>query len=299
MTGLDGKTAIVTGGAQGIGRQCALRLAEEGANVAVADVDLRSYEAYGTERDRVTADTVVDELEAAEGEAVGAELDVTDPEAVEGFVDGVVEEFGSVDVVVANAGGGDGPMADTYASTLTPDYLRSTVERNLYGTVYTCVASAPRMKAQGSGRIVTLASQAGRTVLDGGTYAHYGAAKAAVITYTKYLAADLAPHGITVNAIAPGYVDTGKLRSNVDDTADVEAKIPIGRLGRPEDCANAVAFLAGRRLRHRGGPSGRRRLYGRVAGGAYTAGNNCPVVDDRGGRETTSVRIIHDPDAFV
>lgn len=245
MTRLDGRTAIVTGGARGIGRCCALRLAEEGANVAVADLDLRSYEAYETERDRVTADTVVEELEVAGAEAVGVELDVTDPEAVEGFVDGVVAEFGSVDVVVANAGGGDGPMGDTYASTLAPDYLRATVERNLYGTVYTCVASAPHMKAQGSGRIVTVASQAGRTVLDGGTYAHYGAAKAAVISYTKYLAAELAPHGITANAIAPGYIDTGKLRSNLDETAAVEAEIPMRRLGRPEDCAAAVAFLAG------------------------------------------------------
>lgn len=244
MTRLDGKTAIVTGGARGIGRRCALQLAEEGANVAIADLDLRSYEVYETERDRVTADTVVDELEAVGVEAVGAELDVTDPEAIEGFVDSVVEEFGSVDVVVANAGGGDGPIDDTYASTLTADYLRSTIERNLYGTVYTCVASAPHMKTQGSGRIVTLASQAGRTVLDGGTYAHYGAAKAAVIMYTKYLAADLAPYGITVNAIAPGYVNTGKLRSNVEDAAEIEAKIPMGRLGRPEDCANVVAFLA-------------------------------------------------------
>lgn len=245
MTTLDGETALVTGGARGIGRRYALRLAEEGASVAVADIDLRSYEAYETERSRATDDTVVEELKSEGHEVIGAELDVTDPDAVDGFVDEVVETFGSLDVVVANAGGGDGPMADTHASTLAPEYLRATVERNLYGTVYTCVASAPRMKAQESGRIITVASQAGRTVLDGGTYAHYGAAKAAVIMYTKYLAADLAPHGITVNAIAPGYIDTGKLRSNVDERSAVEAGIPMGRLGQPEDCADVVAFLAG------------------------------------------------------
>jgi 3-oxoacyl-[acyl-carrier protein] reductase len=245
MTTLDGKTALVTGGARGIGRRYALRLAEEGANVAVADIDLRSYEAYETERSRATGDTVVEELEAAGHDAMGSELDVTDPDAVERFIDDVVGTFGSLDVVVANAGGGDGPMADTDASTLAPEYLRATVERNLYGTVYTCVASAPRMKEQGSGRIITVASQAGQTVLDGGTYAHYGAAKAAVIMYTKYLAADLAPHDITVNSVAPGYIDTGKLRSNVNERSAIEAKIPMRRVGRPEDCADAVAFLAG------------------------------------------------------
>ena len=245
MTTLDGKTALVTGGARGIGRRYALRLAEEGANVAVADIDLRAYEAYETERNRATEGTVVEELRAAGHDAMGAEVDVTDPEAVERFVDEVVGTFGSLDVVVANAGGGDGPMAETHASTVEPAHLRATVERNLYGTVYTCVASASRMKEQGSGRLITVASQAGRAVLDGGSYAHYGAAKAAVIMYTKYLAADLAPHGITVNSVAPGYIDTGKLRSNVDEWSAVEAKIPMGRLGQPEDCADVVAFLAG------------------------------------------------------
>lgn len=245
MTNLDGKTAIVTGGARGIGRQYALRLGDDGANVAVADLDLRSYEEYEEERDRMAADTVVQELEKTGVDAMGAEVDVTNPQAVEQFVDSVVDEFDTIDVVVANAGGGDGPMVDTYASTLNPDYLRATVERNLYGTVYTCVATASRMKAQGSGRIITVASQAGRKVLDGGTYAHYGAAKAAVIMYTKYLAADLAPRGITVNSVAPGYIDTGKLRSNINDRVAIEAKIPMEQLGDPDDCADVVSFLAG------------------------------------------------------
>jgi 3-oxoacyl-[acyl-carrier protein] reductase len=245
MTDLNGKTVLVTGGARGIGRRYALRLGEAGADVAVADLDLRSYEQYGAEERRVTADTVIQELENAGCRAMGTELDVTDLTAVEQFVENVVDEFGSLDAVVANAGGGDGPMADTRASTLTPEHLQATVERNLYGTVYTCVASAPHMKKQESGRIITVASQAGRTVLDGGTYAHYGAAKAAVIMYTKYLAADLAPYDITVNAVAPGYIDTGKLRSNVEDLPTLEAEIPMGRLGQPEDCADVVVFLAG------------------------------------------------------
>jgi 3-oxoacyl-[acyl-carrier protein] reductase len=245
MTDLTGKVALVTGGGRGIGRRCALRLAAEGADVAVADVDLQSFEEYDVERDRAGAVTVVEELEERDVTAVGAEVDVTDPEAVEAFVERVVDDFGGLDVLVANAGGGDGPMADTSASTLTPEYLRATVERNLYGTVYTCVAAAPHMKRQEAGRIITVASQAGRTVLDRGTYAHYGAAKAAVITYTKYLAADVVSHGVTANAIAPGYIDTGKLRSNIGDRAAIEAEIPMGRMGSPDDCADVVAFLAG------------------------------------------------------
>jgi len=245
MSDLDGKTAIVTGGARGIGRRYALRLAEEGANVAVSDIDLRSFEDYEEEQREMTGETVLEEVEGKGVDGMATEMDVTNPKAVNEFVDSVANAFGSVDVVVANAGGGDGPMADTYASTLTSDYLQSTVERNLYGTVYTCVAAAQHMKQQQSGRIITVASQAGRTVLENGTYAHYGAAKAAVIMYSKYLAADLAPHGITVTTVAPGYINTGKLQSNIDDEAAIEAEIPLGRIGAPEDCAGVVAFLAG------------------------------------------------------
>lgn len=239
MNRLENKTALVTGAGRGIGRRCATRLAEEGA-----DIDFESFEKYDVERARVAGDTVVDELEATDTRVVSAEVDVTEPAAVEGFVGRMADELGSIDIVVANAGGGDGPMADTYASTISPEHLRATVERNLYGTVYTCVAAAPYMKEQGSGRVITVASQAGRKVLKGGSYAHYGAAKAAVIMYSEYLAVDLAPHGITVNTLAPGYIGTGKLRSSIDDTAKFEAEIPAGRLGDPDDCADVVAFLA-------------------------------------------------------
>ena len=97
------------------------------------------------------------------------------------------------------------------ASTLDLAEFDAVLRRNLYGTVHTCVAAAPTMKAQGSGKIITVSSQAGRRASGDGGYAHYGTAKAAIIMYTKYLAQDLGPHGIQVNCIAPGYIGTGRL----------------------------------------------------------------------------------------
>jgi 3-oxoacyl-[acyl-carrier protein] reductase len=121
------------------------------------------------------------------------------------------------------------------------------MKRNLYGTVNTCVAVAPTMRAQGAGKIVTVSSQAGRRASPDGGYAHYGAAKAAIIMYTKYLAQDLGPDNIQVNCIAPGYIGTGRLMpmfeaGGVDRLARSVAQ---RRLGTPEDCARVVGFLAG------------------------------------------------------
>lgn len=241
------QNVIVTGGARGIGREYALRFADRGANVAIVDLDLESYTEYDYETEQMTADTVDAEIANRGVESLAFEVDVTDPRAVQRMVESVVDEWGTVDVLVANAGGGDGSMSDTHASELPPEHLRATVERNLYGTVYSCVAVAPHMKTQRSGSIVTVASQAGRTVLGDGTYAHYGAAKAGVIMYTKYLAQDLGRYGITVNAIAPGYIETGKLRSALESGGGsevVEEQIALGRLGTTTDCAAIVEFLA-------------------------------------------------------
>ena len=122
------------------------------------------------------------------------------------------------------------------------------LRRNLYGTVHTCVAVAPTMKEQGSGKIITVSSQAGRRASGDGGYAHYGTAKAAIIMYTKYLAQDLGPHGIQVNCIAPGYIGTGRLMPMFEgagvDRLDPHAS-PRDGIGTPEDCARVVGFLAG------------------------------------------------------
>ena len=157
----------------------------------------------------MTADTTVEEIEASGGTALGIEVDVRDNEAVEAMVARVVQEWGRVDVLVANAGGGRGRPIDTKASTLDPALLQLVTEMNLFGTVYSCNAVAPIMKQQRSGKIITVSSVAGTAPSADGGYAHYGAAKAAIAHYTRYLAQDLGPFGITANCIAPGVIATG------------------------------------------------------------------------------------------
>jgi len=238
--------ALVTGGARGLGRSYALRLAENGVNVAIGDVDLTAYEAYDREADQLRAESVEEEIRSHDVEALGIEADVTDPDQVQAMVDTTVEEFGSIDILVANAGGGVGPAEDTLASELDLEQLHATVERNLYGTIYTCVAAAPYMKEQQSGRILTVASSAGREARENGSYAHYGAAKAGIIMYTKYLAQDVGEHGITANVLAPGYIGTGRLMESFEKRGvdTVASKTALGRIGTTEDCADVVEFLA-------------------------------------------------------
>src|SRR6266699_5516745 len=146
MGKLDGSVAIVTGSARGLGRAYAKRLAGLGAQVAVADLNLRSYEEFEAEAKDMTADSTVAEIESAGGSALGIEVDVTDHAAVEAMIARVVQAWGRIDVLVANAGGGRGRPIDTKASTLDPALLQLVVDMNLFGTVYTVNAVAPVMK---------------------------------------------------------------------------------------------------------------------------------------------------------
>jgi 3-oxoacyl-[acyl-carrier protein] reductase len=215
MGKLDGKVAIVTGAARGLGRAYAKRLAGIGAKIAVADLNLHSYEEFEAEARDMTAESTVAEIQASGGTALGIEVDIIDHEAVAAMVARVVEEWGRVDVLVANAGGGRGRPVDTKASILDPALLQLVVAMCLFGTVYTVNAVAPIMKEQRSGKIITASSVAGTgPSLDGG-YAHYGAAKAAIAHYTRYLAQDLGPFGITANCIAPGVIATGRIMATV------------------------------------------------------------------------------------
>src|SRR6516162_3190562 len=136
---------------------------------------------------------------------------VRDNQAVEAMGARVVQEWGRVDVLVANAGGGRGRPVDTKASTLDPALLQLVTEMNLFGTVYCCNADAPIMKQQHSGKIITVSSVPGIAPPADGGYAHYGAAKAAIAHYPRYLAQDLGPFGITANCIAPGVIGTGRI----------------------------------------------------------------------------------------
>jgi 3-oxoacyl-[acyl-carrier protein] reductase len=249
MGKLDGKVAIVTGAARGLGRAYARRLAGLGAKIAVADLNLRSYEEFDAEAKDMTADSTVAEIQAGGGQALGIELDVTDHDSVEALVAEVVAEWGRVDVLVANAGGGRGRPMDTRASGLDPALLQLVVGMNLFGTVYSCNAVAPVMKQQRFGKIVTVSSVAGTAPSADGGYAHYGAAKAAIAHYTRYLAQDLGPFGITANCIAPGVIATGRIMQNVipgssQSNRDRSELVALRRLGTVEDCARVVEFLA-------------------------------------------------------
>ena len=244
---LEGKCALVTGGGRGLGRAYARQLASMGADVAVLDVDTRSYREFAGEAAQMTAESTALEVEALGRRAIEIEADVGDAAAVQAAVDRIADEWGRLDVVVCNAGGGLGAPAESKASTMDLDQFDAVMRRNLYGTVYTCTAVAPLMKAQGAGKIVTVSSQAGRRASGDGGYAHYGTAKAAIIMYTKYLAQDLGPHGITVNCIAPGYIGTGRLMPMFEGvgTDRLTRGVAVRRIGTPEDCARVVGFLSG------------------------------------------------------
>lgn len=246
MSTLDGKIAIVTGAARGLGRAYAHRISSLGAKVAVTDRDLKSYAEFDAEASAMTGDTTVDEITAAGGEALGFEFDISDRDAIFGMVDEVVAAWGRVDILVANAGGGRGTIDETLASQLDPGLLELVTRTNYYGTVHSCSAVAPVMKAQRYGKIVTTASMAGLKPLDNGGYAHYGAAKAAIVQYTRYLAKELAPYNITCNAIAPGVIGTARVLKLVgaeQTSAETDAELGLHRNGRPADCANVVEFL--------------------------------------------------------
>ncbi len=245
MGKLSGKVALVTGGARGLGRTYALRLAELGADVGIIDIDLYSYKQYEREKEGMQGDTVVDELTSFGVRAYAVEADISKFEQVQQSVRKIAENLGDISILVANAGGGLGDVKENAASDLNIDQFHTVVERNFYGTAYTVKAVAPMMKKIGYGKIVTMASVAGLRADEGGTYAHYGTSKAAIISYTKYLAQDLGPYKITANCMAPGFISTGRLmdvfeKEGLDKFTSQSA---LGRLGTPEDCANVMEFL--------------------------------------------------------
>ncbi len=246
MGKLDGKVAIVTGGARGLGRAYARRLAGLGARVVVCDLNLKSYEEFEGEAKAMTADSTVEEIKAGGGDSLGFEFDIADRSAVFAMVDEVTSAWGRVDILVANAGGGRGTPRETTATLVSPELLELVTGMNFFGTVHSCSAVAPVMKEQRSGRIVTVASYAGLVAGVGGGYAHYGANKAAIAHYTRYLAQELGPYGINANCIAPGVIETARIVQLVGarpGSSEGNPEIALRRNGQPEDCAKVVEFL--------------------------------------------------------
>jgi NAD(P)-dependent dehydrogenase (short-subunit alcohol dehydrogenase family) len=237
---LGDKVALVTGAGRGMGRAYALRLGRLGAAVAVADLNLMGAVDAGE-----ASSDVISDLETQGTRAMGLEVDVGDRTAVEAMIERVVERFAALDVLVCNAGS-MGALEGSSATAAPESSFRSILETNLFGTVNCCQAAAAHLVADGWGKVVNVSSLAAIRPQAGGAFAPYVTAKAAVIGYTLSLADELAPHGVTVNAIAPGSIDTPMTRALFSDMDDPEAhaRVPRRRFGTVEDVAGAVEFLS-------------------------------------------------------
>jgi 3-oxoacyl-[acyl-carrier protein] reductase len=238
---LAGKTALVTGGARGLGRVYALRLAKLGANVGVIDIDFYSYKEFAYETARMTSNTVIDELKNEGVSAAGIAADIGDFRQVQAAVQEIAGQLGDIDILVANAGGGMGSVADNQASMMDQELLHKVMNLNFHGTVNAVTCVAPMMKNKRYGKIVTISSIAALYPFPNGGYAHYGSAKGAVITYTKYLAQELGKYGINANCMLLGRIGTGKVLEKLGRSST--EPIALGRLGMPEECADVLEFL--------------------------------------------------------
>jgi len=224
---LRGRIALITGGGRGIGLAVARRLAREGADVAVADLDLAAAEAAASEVSRTGR------------KALAIQMDVSSAAAVAAGVDQARAGFGRIDILV-NSAGILGPFVPVWE---TPDEAWDRlIAVHLRGTFLCCKAVLPGMITERWGRIVNLASLAGKEgfPLDAG----YSAAKAGVIAFTKSLAKEVAQHNIRVNAVAPTVIETDLVRGiPPEEMAEKARRIPLGRFGKPEEVAALVKFL--------------------------------------------------------
>jgi len=230
MDGLKDKTALVTGGSRGIGRACVRQFAKAGTNVIV------NYH-----HDRKSAESICAEAEKRGVKAIAVQADVGDRQQVEAMVSRALAEMGRIDILVNNAGIWEKNAIDGMSS----ERLKATVEANLYGTFYPIIAVVPHMKVKKSGVIVNISSTAGQR--GEAFHSPYAATKGAVISLTKSLAPELAPHNIRVNCVAPGWVDTDMSRPslhNLKVAPGVLSLIPLGRVGTPDELAGPVLFLA-------------------------------------------------------
>ena len=234
----EAKTMLVTGGGIGIGRATARAFARAGYHVVVTDV----LEAEG----RAVADAIV----AQGGQARFAQMDVRSTEEVGAVIASVIEQSGGIDALVLNAG----IARKVPLSALSDAHWEHTVDTNLKGMFRVARAAAPAMRERRTGAIVCLTSLMG--VAWGWTeHVHYSAAKSGVIGLMRGLAAELAPDGVRVNAVSPGYVRTAQLLSEEHSLgpAGVElaaGRVPLGRVGEPEDIADVILFLASEQARY-------------------------------------------------
>jgi len=226
--GLDDRVAIVTGSGRGIGRAIALELARQGATIVINDVG-----------DTAPAQQVSQEIQSQGGRSQVILADISQPAEASRLVDNTLTAYGKVDILVNNAG----ITRDQLVLRMSDEDWDRVLSVNLKGA-FLCIRAALRpMLKQRWGRIINIASVAG--VIGNPGQANYAAAKAGLIGLTKTVAREVAARGITVNAVAPGAIDTAMLRSLSESIRQEMVKqIPVGRLGSPEDVAQTVAFLA-------------------------------------------------------
>ena len=225
LVDLKGKVAIVTGAGHGIGREIALSLARNGAEVVVTDVTDAIFE-------------VGKQIEALGSKALPLKCDVTDFEQAQDVEEKVVGKYERIDILVNNAG----IYPQKAFLDMTADDWNKVLRINLNGVFHCTKAVIPKMVKQKYGKIVNIASIAG-AVVGFQNLAHYSASKAAIAGFTKSLALEVAQYGINVNAVAPGPIDVGDMAANTEIYQQIIKAIPAGRMGRPIDIANLVVFL--------------------------------------------------------
>ena len=221
-----GKTALITGAGRGIGKKIATKLAELGLDIAVADMNPVSFD-------------VLSEIEKYGTKCLSYQLDVTDIESVDSVVKKIIDEVGSINILVNNAG----ITQDNLFMRMKPEQWSQVIDVNLNGVFNVTKAVIRTMVKNHSGRIINISSVVGFSGNPG--QVNYSSTKSGLIGFTKSLSREVGTRGITVNAVAPGFINTAMTQAlNESQQQAILSQIPLGRMGEAEDIANAVAFLA-------------------------------------------------------
>lgn len=222
----NGQTALITGAGRGIGKTIAVKLAESGLDIAIADMN-------------PVSDDVVREIEEYGTKCLAFQLDVTDVESVDTVVKKIIDETGGIHILVNNAG----ITKDNLFMRMKPEQWSQVIDVNLNGVFHVTKAVIRTMVKQHSGRIINISSVVGFSGNPG--QVNYSSTKSGLIGFTKSLSREVGTRGITVNAVAPGFINTAMTQAlNESQQQAILSQIPLGRMGEAEDIANAVAFLA-------------------------------------------------------
>ena len=222
----NGQTALITGAGRGIGKTIAVKLAESGLDIAIADMN-------------PVSDDVLREIEDYGKKCLAFQLDVTDVESVDSVVKKIIDETGGIHILVNNAG----ITKDNLFMRMKPEQWSQVIDVNLNGVFHVTKAVIRTMVKQHSGRIINISSVVGFSGNPG--QVNYSSTKSGLIGFTKSLSREVGTRGITVNAVAPGFINTAMTQAlNESQQQAILSQIPLGRMGEAEDIANAVAFLA-------------------------------------------------------